>query len=93
MLAPLGSLLILLLDIYVWIIIIAVALSWLVAFNVVNTKNAQAANLVKLFERLTEPVYRPLRKYIPPIGGIDITPIIVILGINIVKMMVASVFF
>jgi YggT family protein len=88
-----GKILLLLLDVAFWIIIIQVVLSWLVAFDVVNVRNPQAANLVRLFERLTDPVYRPLRKYIPAIAGIDITPIIVILGIQILKYAVVALFF
>jgi YggT family protein len=65
-------------EIYVWIIIASAAVSWLIAFEVINIKNEQAANLVNLLNRLTEPVYKPLRKYIPPLGGVDITPIVVI---------------
>ena len=76
-----GKILLLLLDVVFWVIIIQVILSWLVAFDVVNVRNPQAANLVRLFEKLTGPIYRPLRRYIPPIAGIDITPIIIIIGI------------
>ena len=63
-------------------------MSWLIAFEVVNLRNPQAANLMKLLEKATEPVYKPLRKYIPSIGGIDITPIIVIFGIYLAKNLV-----
>ena len=73
------------LDIYFWVIIISVALSWLIAFEVVNVRNAKAANIVRLFEKLTEPVYRPIRKYIPAIGGIDVSPIIVIFAIYLLS--------
>src|ERR1035437_7109801 len=66
------------LDIYIYIVIASAMVSWLIAFEVINIKNEQAANLVALLTRLTEPVYRPLRKYIPPLGGVDVTPIIVI---------------
>jgi YggT family protein len=88
-----GKILLLLLDVAFWVIIIQVVLSWLVAFDVVNTRNPQAANLVRLFTRLTDPVYKPLRKFIPAIAGIDITPIIVILGINICRYIVQAVFY
>lgn len=88
-----GKILLLLLDVVFWIIIIQVILSWLVAFDVVNVRNPQAANLVRLFERLTDPIYRPLRKFVPPIAGIDLTPIIVIIGIEILKYAVVAVFF
>lgn len=87
-----GKLLLLALDIYFWIIIAGVVISWLIAFDVVNTKNPQAQNLVRLLNKITEPVYRPLRKYIPAIGGIDITPIIVIFGIALAKQIVLSLF-
>ena len=83
--AFIGNLLVFLLEIYMWIVIASAMLSWLVAFEVLNIRNPQAANLVKLLNRATEPVYRPLRKYIPPLGGIDITPIIIILGISLLR--------
>lgn len=73
-----GQLLILALEIYFWIIIIAVVVSWLVAFEVINARNPQAQRLLAALNRATEPVFAPLRRYIPPIGGIDITPFVVI---------------
>ena len=78
-----GKILIFCLEVYFWVIIASVVISWLIAFEVVNTRNQQAANLVDLLNRATEPVYKPIRKYIPPIGGIDLTPIVVIFGIYI----------
>ncbi len=87
-----GQILILALDIYFWIIIISVISSWLIAFEVINTRNPQAANLMRLLNKATEPVFAPLRKFIPAIGGIDITPIIVIFGIQILKNVVARLF-
>lgn len=72
-------------DIYIGIIIVQVLLSWLIVFNVINVSNPQARNLIRLLEKATDPVYKPLRKFIPPIGGIDITPIIVILGLQLLK--------
>ena len=87
-----GNLLILALQIYLWIIIIQVALSWLVVFNVVNLSNPQAQNFVKLLDKATNPIYSRLRKFIPTIGGIDITPIIVIFAIYLLQSLVVSVF-
>lgn len=72
-------------DLYLFVIIAHVLIGWLIAFDVLNTNNPQARNLVELLQKLTDPVYRPLRKFIPAIGGIDITPIIVIFGLSIVK--------
>jgi len=91
--AIIGNILILLLDICFWIIIIQVVLSWLITFEVINIRNPQAANFVRLIDRITAPVYTPLRKLIPPIAGIDITPIIIIFAIYLLKSLVASIFF
>lgn len=90
--AILGQILITILDVFFWIIIAQVVLSWLVAFDVVNIKNEQAKNLTGLIQKVTEPVYKPLRKFIPPIAGIDITPIIIIIAINLLKGIVVSLF-
>jgi YggT family protein len=66
-------------TIYVWIIVIGVVLSWLVAFNVVNTHNRFVFTVVDTINRLTEPALRPIRNLLPNLGGIDISPIILIL--------------
>lgn len=88
-----GQLLILGLDIFFWIIIAQVVISWLIAFDVINVKNQQAQNLIALIHKITDPIYKPLRKYIPAIAGIDISPIIIIIAINLLKGGIASVFF
>lgn len=88
-----GKILLFALEVYFWIIIIQVVLSWLIAFEVINIKNPQAANFVRMLEKATEPVYRPLRKYIPAIGGIDITPIIVIFAIYLLKDIIINLMY
>ena len=88
-----GQLLIFILDVYFYIIIASVIISWLIAFEVLNVKNPQAQNLIKLLNKLTEPVYKPLRKFIPPIGGIDITPIIVIFAIFLLQNLIARMMY
>jgi YggT family protein len=75
-------------DIYIAIIVVQVAVSWLIAFDVINAENQQARNLMNLLSRATDPVYKPLKKYIPPIGGIDITPLVVILLLSIARAIV-----
>ena len=90
--AIIGEILLLLLNICFWIIIVQVVLSWLITFEVINIRNPQAANFVRLIDRVTAPVYRPLRKLIPPIAGIDITPIILIFGIYLLKSLVTGIF-
>jgi YggT family protein len=90
--ALIGEILLLLLNVCFWIIIVQVVLSWLITFEVINIRNPQAANFVRLIDRVTAPVYRPLRKLIPPIAGIDITPIILIFGIYLLKSLVTGIF-
>jgi len=77
MLNPIAALLIAVLDIYKWVVIAAVIVSWLTAFNVINQHNNIVRSLLRILYSLTEPVFRPIRKVIPPIGGLDLSPIIV----------------
>jgi YggT family protein len=67
------------LNLFQWVLILHVVMSWLVAFNVVNTRNQVVHQIGSLLYRVTEPVLRPFRRFIPPLGGIDITPVIVLL--------------
>ena len=83
-----GYLLSLAIDIYIAVIVIQVAVSWLLVFGVINAGNPQAKNLIHLLQRATDPVYKPLKKYVPPLGGIDITPLIVIIGLSLLRRMV-----
>ena len=66
-------------QIYIWLLIASAILSWLVSFNVVNTRNRFVYMLGDFLYRVTEPALRPLRRVIPNLGGIDITPVILIL--------------
>ena len=75
----------LVLDIYIWLLIAAAVLSWLIAFNVVNTRNQFVAMVVDFLYRITEPVLRPLRSILPNLGGIDISPVVLILLIILLK--------
>jgi len=88
-----GTILIWALQVYTFIIIAQVIISWLIAFGVLNMSNPQAARLVEGLAKLTDPVMEPVRRYIPSIGGIDISPIIVIFGIMLLERLVAMIFF
>jgi YggT family protein len=66
-------------DIYIWLLIGSVILSWLVAFNVVNTSNKFVYTVGDFLYKITEPALRPIRRVLPNMGGIDISPIILIL--------------
>ena len=74
-----------LLHILTWIIIIQAVLSWLVAFNVINTHNDFVRQLVYGLSRMTEPLYRPIRRIMPDFGGLDFSPLIVLLLIQILS--------
>ena len=67
------------LDIYSWIIIISAIVSWLVAFGVVNIRNNVMRMAVDFLYRITEPVLRPIRRFLPNLGGIDISPVVALL--------------
>jgi YggT family protein len=67
------------LDIYSWIIIISAILSWLVAFGVVNIRHQFMRVVVDFLYRITEPVLRPIRRFLPNLGGIDISPVVALL--------------
>ena len=77
MLNPIAALLIEILEIYKWIVILAVVVSWLVAFNVINVHNNFVRTVLRILMALTEPVFRPVRRVIPPVAGLDLSPIVV----------------
>jgi YggT family protein len=82
---PLLEVIIYLLWAYWYVVIAAVILSWLIAFNVVNTRNQIVAMIADFLFRLTEPVFRPIRQMMPNLGGIDFSPLIVLLIIYIIE--------
>jgi YggT family protein len=75
----------LLLSVLMWIIIIQAILSWLVAFNVINTYNDFVRQLLYALDRITEPLYRPVRKIMPDFGALDLSPMVVLLIIYILR--------
>ena len=74
-----------LLNILWWIIIVQAVMSWLLAFNVINTHNEFVRQLWLVLERITEPLYRPIRRIMPDFGGIDLTPMVVLILLIIVR--------
>lgn len=85
-----GLLLIQLLSILSWIVIAWVVISWLVAFNVINPTHPAAQNLLGLLDRIMTPIMAPIRRFIPPIGGIDIAPLVLIIAIQILQNLIYS---
>jgi YggT family protein len=68
-------------DIYTWIVIASAIASWLVAFGVVNTRNQIIRWIIDFLYRITEPALRPIRRVLPNLGGVDISPVILLLGL------------
>ncbi|MBN9599444.1 MAG: YggT family protein [Afipia sp.] len=77
------------LELYVWLLIASAILSWLIAFNVVNTRNPFVASVAEFLYKITEPVLRPIRNLMPSFGGLDISPVIVILIIMFLQRVIA----
>ena len=73
-------------NIYIWLIIINVILSWLVAFNVLNTQNRFVYSILELTYRLTNPILNKIRRFLPNLGTLDISPIILLLLIWFIEM-------
>jgi YggT family protein len=74
------------LGLYTAIVIAAVVASWLIAFGVVNTSNQLVRQVVRVLDALTDPLFRQVRRVIPPIGGLDLSPIIVLIGIELLRV-------
>jgi YggT family protein len=80
------DILIIALNLYWWVIIISAVLSWLIAFNVVNYRNQIVAQIDTTLRALTEPVLAPIRRRLPNLGAVDISPIVLLLGIIFIQM-------
>jgi YggT family protein len=81
----------LLLDILFWIIIIQVILSWLLAFHVLNIHSGGVRAFVVALDRITAPLYRPIRRILPDFGGIDFSPLVILILIQVIKRLLAGV--
>ena len=81
-----------LITIYLWIIITNALLSWLVAFNVLNTQNRFVFSILDATYKLTDPVLNKIRRFVPTFGSIDISPVILILGLMFLRNIVFEIF-
>ena len=79
MLGALLDVVLVILNLYTYVIIAAVIVSWLVGFGVINTYNQIARVVVRMLHSLTEPVFGPIRRIVPPLGGLDLSPLIALL--------------
>jgi YggT family protein len=80
-----------LLQVLMWVIVIQAILSWLVAFNVINTHNDFVRSFLHALDRLTAPLYRPIRRILPDFGGLDFSPVVILLLIYVLRILLAGV--
>ena len=78
-------------SILTWIIIIQVVISWLFAFNILNTSSAGVRTFALALDRITAPLYRPIRMILPDFGGIDFSPLVILILIQVIKKLLAGV--
>src|SRR3712207_4543651 len=91
MLSAVFQILDLLLRVASYIIIAPAIISWLVAFNVINTHNDFVRSFLAALDRITEPLYRPIRRILPDFGGLDFSPLVVLLLIYVARILLAGV--
>jgi YggT family protein len=78
---------------YIYILIASAVLSWLIAFNVVNTRNDVVRSIANFLYQVTEPVLRPIRNMLPAMGGLDISPVILMIGLIFLEKLVYWLYF
>ena len=78
----------LILDLYRWVLIAMIIMSWLISFNVINTRNQFVEGLWRVLNQLTEPVLRPIRRFMPNLSGLDLSPIIAFILIFFIQMII-----
>lgn len=91
-LGPLFWLLMTVIDLYIWVLIAGAVLSWLIAFNIVNTQNRFVYSVGDFLYRVTEPALRPIRRYLPNLGGIDVSPLVLILLLLFAQQVLARLY-
>ena len=76
---------------YIWLIVIGAILSWLVAFNVINTSNQLVYMILDFLNRITEPALRPIQRFLPNLGGIDLSPVLLILFLIFLEKVIMDI--
>ena len=79
------------LNIIWWIFLIMIIMSWLISFNVINTRNQFVASIWRVLNQITDPILKPIRRIIPPVGGLDLSPLIVFVIIFFLQNLIASI--
>ncbi len=91
-LGPLLQVILIAIELYMWIVIVGVVMSWLVAFNVINTSNRFVYMVGDFCHRATEPLLGPIRRALPNLGGMDLSPMVLILGMIFVRGVIANLY-
>ncbi|MCA0424691.1 MAG: YggT family protein [Proteobacteria bacterium] len=82
-----------LISLYIWLVIAQIALSWLIQFGIVNARQPFVMQIGDFLYRITEPALGPIRRRLPDLGGIDISPMVLIIGLMFIRMLVHELFF
>jgi len=90
MISALLSTLSLILSLVWWVFLVMIIMSWLISFGVINTRNQFVAGLWRALNQVTDPILRPIRRVIPPMGGLDLSPIIVFIIIFFLQQLIAN---
>jgi YggT family protein len=78
------------LQIVWWVFLLMIIMSWLISFNVINTRNQFVAGLWRVLNQITEPILRPIRRVVPPVGGLDLSPLIVFIIIFFLQSLIGN---
>ena len=78
------------LQIVWWVFLVMIIMSWLISFNVINTRNQFVAGLWRALNQITEPILRPIRRIVPPVGGLDLSPLIVFIIIFFLQSLIGT---
>lgn len=82
------DLILVVLQLYRYVVLATIILSWLISFNVINTRNQAVYQINQILNRLTEPLLRPIRRIIPPISGLDLSPVVLLLAIFFIERLI-----
>ena len=85
LLSTLLSIIATVIDLYIFVIFAAVIASWLIAFGVINTRNEAVRAVIRVLDALTDPVFRQVRRVIPPIAGLDLSPLVVLIALYAIE--------
>lgn len=88
--ASILQLILTIIQIYTWIVIASAVFSWLYAFNVVNPRNQFIAMVGSALYKLTEPALRPIRRVLPDLGGLDLSPLVLLLGLFFIRILIVN---